>query len=105
MSKAPPPGMASRAFRARFKIASSSWLGSARAGCKSGCERTTSLNLGANRLLQNLGGAVDQTRYFDRPGLQLLSTSEGEQMPGQRGAAFGRRGVPPARGQWSADHH
>ena len=109
--------MASRALIARLRIASSSWLGSTRAGGRSGWLSKSNLHRRADRTLQQVGHPVEQAADLDRARLKVLAAGEGQQALDQRpGAAGGLQravdqpvalvafGQPPSKQVEVADH-
>ena len=84
MPSVPPSGMASRAFTARFRSASSSWLASTRTGREIGRQVLRYPHAGTERPLKQLFHAGDQLGHIHRLGLELLTAGESQQALGQR---------------------
>ena len=85
MRSVPPRGMASRALIARLRIASSSWLGSTRAGGKlAGMQSICNLDRRIERPADQIGHAVEQRADVDRARLKVLAARESEQALDQR---------------------
>ena len=87
MMSLPPLGMASRALRARLRIAVASWLGSTIAGHASLFEYRFDLDMLAERSLQQLRGVDDQRIDVGFPGLERLLAGERQQVLGKVRAA------------------
>jgi hypothetical protein len=81
--------MASRALIARFRIADSSWPGSAKAG-HGRAQRDADLDVLAQGAPEHALHRIDQAVAVDLRGLQHLASAEREQPARQLGAALAR---------------
>ena len=86
---APPPGMASRAFTARFTSTCSNCAGSAVTGHRSSLRRAAQLHVLAERAAEHPVHVVDHRVQGDHPRPGHLPAPEGQQLVGQRDAPVG----------------